>query len=316
MKSLKESTGAEVPTITALEKPSPTQILEDTISTLTAEKTALTLEVAGLKANHELGVVVLNNEKQRSAGLAELLDETRQKMDTEHAKHVADMREQHLNLELVRAELERVAAELAQIRTERDEAVAQWEEWSGHPFFGAILELARQSKGTPVNEELREAFDDLVNAVSDTGKGGAVVLTLGMKVMEGTQAFVIASKVATKLPKGDPDNAIVFVSNGRITNEDPSLPPRMIDAPSRKPKPTVVEVRAEQKMATAKPIVEPPKCPELTESEEQLYLAAVDMALIEPVTARKLQQRLKLGYNQTAKLMAALEARGAEMAKK
>ena len=299
------------PGIAALPTPTQEDILRDQLATLLQEKGALAEQLTAesgrlqeVATAHQQAVNDLTTAKASIVSLTATLE-------AEQTQHVREMREAQLNMQSVRAEIENVSRLRDEAVVERDEAVAQWQEWSGNPFFGAVIELCRQSRGVPVTEELESEFARLVDAINETGKGGTVTLTLGAKVMEGQTALIIGAKVTSKLPKGDADTAIVFLSGGKVTAEDPKLPKRMIDAKSRKPAPTPAEQATVAKLAKAKPvIVDVTAEPSLTPEEEEIYDHAAVLSTQEPMTAAKLQRRLKLSYTVAAKIMDALRARG------
>lgn len=288
------------PGIAALPTPTQEDILRDQLATLLQEKSVLAEQLTAesgrlqeITTAHQQATNDLTTAKASIVSLTALVKDAQR------------------DLSMTKAELEDQHRQLVVALTERDDAVAQWEEWSGNPFFGAVIELCRQSRGVPVTEELEAEFTKLVDAIHETGKAGAVTLTLGAKVMEGQTALIIGAKVTSKLPKGDADTAIVFLSGGKVTAEDPKLPKRMIDAKSRKPAPTPDEKATVAKLAKAKPlVVQVTAEPGLTPEEEEIYDHAAVLSTQEPMTAAKLQRRLKLSYTVAAKIMDTLRARG------
>ena len=233
------------------------------------------------------------------------------------AETSAQVTAQFNTIEELNEAIEQKRRDIETLTTERDEAQAQWEEWSAHPFFSAVLELTRQSNGKPVTEELAEKMRELVAAVGDTGKGGTVSLVVGAKLMEGqAHAMVIGAKVTSKLPKGDPDTAIVFMNDkGQMTSEDPRQ--KRLPLPgdkARKPKVNEKHELAKAKSATVVEIQadagkDGPT--ELSAEEEEIYGRAVKIASeATVVSAALLQRRLKISFAQASRICEALKNRG------
>lgn len=307
MKTGAESIGDETkpgnPDIKALPTPTEADGLRDQIATLVAANSGLGEKLTDATAQLE--------------GIRELQERTSHELaqtKAQFAEATAEIAAKNNALREVNVALDERNKEIENLTTERDEAVAQWEEWSAHPFFSAVLELTRQSNGKPVTEELAEKMKELVDAVADTGKGGTVSLVLGAKPMDGHEALVIGAKVTSKLPKGDPDTAIVFMTaKGTMTSEDPKQK-RLPLSGDRKMKPKT-NPAAELEKAKAANVTEipaeEPATEGLSEAEEEIYERAAQIAEGEKVTTPILQRRLKIGYNIAAKIFAALKERGA-----
>jgi hypothetical protein len=319
MKTKSEAIGdttPEEPTIKALPTPTEADGLRDQLATLVA-------------ANSDLAEK-LGDATTALQGVRELQERTSHTLAQTQAQ-LAEANAQITGLNNaireVNAALEQKNSELETLRTERDEAVAMWEEWNKHPFFSAVWQLAMQTDSVndqrpasaqekTVMEELADDWRELVAAVNKTGKGGTVTLALGMKPLEGQHAaMVVGSKVAKKLPKGDPATAIVFVDqNGTMTADDPNQK-RLPLSGDKKRKPKVTPA-AELAKAKAAKVVEIPEGitedgPELSDDEEEIYDAAAPIAAQEKVTAAILQRRLRIPYVTAARIFTALKERQA-----
>lgn len=315
MKPVQDET-TEPPAIEALPTPTAEQILSDKLATADAKITVLEAGIASATAELDITAKLLGEEKTRSGHLAEMLDESRTARDAEIKQHVAEMQEQHRNYKLLKAELE----EVSRLRTEaieakdkaeheRDEARAQWEEWSTHPFFGALYQLDRQTG--ELSADLVEHVDRVIAGVNDSGKAGKVTLVLGIKASEEHRgALIAAAKVTSTVPKGDPSRAYFFMDKGRITEDDPAQPPLIKTPRSLKPAPTVDEKQLEQKLAKANPVVEVTEVPEDMIED---YDAALQVVRVEGAKASVslLQRRMKIGYNRASELFELLKQRGA-----
>lgn len=311
-----QETPEPAPVIEALPTPTPEQILADRLKsaeTLIATTDAKLRETLELLAGE---TKALTEERTRSHSLAEMLDESRKAREAEIKQHVAEMQEQHRNYKLLKAELEEVsrlrdnAIEAKdKAEHERDEARAQWEEWSTHPFFGALYQLERQTG--ELSADLVEHVDRVIAGVNDSGKAGKVTLVLGIKASEEHRgALIAAAKVSSTVPKGDPSRAYFFMDKGRITEDDPAQPPLIKTPRSLKPAATVEEKQLEQKLAKAKPVVEVTEVPEdmIEDYDAALQVVSVDGA---KASVSLLQRRMKIGYNRASELFELLKKRGA-----
>jgi hypothetical protein len=97
------------------------------------------------------------------------------------------------------------------------------------PFADVLTEL---DKGR-VHTELSAQLQDLIARVVETGKGGTLTLTIGVKPMPKADGLVIVTnKVTTKQPEADRADSIYFVDGeNNLTRNDPrqqSLPLRGI----------------------------------------------------------------------------------------
>lgn len=85
--------------------------------------------------------------------------------------------------------------------------------------------LREQSRGH-THDELSEALHDLVRRVGDTGKAGALVLTINVKPMKGADngALLITDQIKLKLPEHDRKASVFFSNEGNLQREDPHQP--------------------------------------------------------------------------------------------
>lgn len=182
--------------------------------------------------------------------LREQVSTLTQEAASARAKHAAELREKERDIALVRAEMEDLARQLKTANTEREEAAAQWETWSKHPFAGALYQLEAQGAG--LLAELTEHTDKVIVGIADAGKAGSVTLKLAFKQSDEQHgAIIVATKITSSVPKGDPVKAYFWMKDGQVTEDDPTqkrLP--LSGDKSRKPKeqpaapPQVVEPSA------------------------------------------------------------------------
>lgn len=92
-----------------------------------------------------------------------------------------------------------------------------------HPDNSILIAIAKLRKGRVV-QSLSEAMGEVLDAVEITGKPGKLVLTLEVSPSsKGAQGEVlIKDDITTKLPRIDKGSSFFFVSNGRLSKEDPS----------------------------------------------------------------------------------------------
>jgi len=102
------------------------------------------------------------------------------------------------------------------------------------PFAATLQEIAAGAFHTRVSEQLQ----DLVTAVTDTGKKGSLTLTLTVAPIKpgNTTNLVVTGTTAVKAPKSDDDSpsSVFFHDNsGNLTRNDPNqlaLPLRGLDS--------------------------------------------------------------------------------------
>ena len=213
-------------------------------------------------------------------------------------------------LEIAEAALEDQRGLIGEAQRQRDEALAQWEEWSKHPFFGAVYQLRRQCG--EVAAELAEHVDRVICGVNNSGKAGKVTLVLAIKGSEEhAGALIAAAKVTSTIPKGDPAKAYFFMDNGSPSENDPRQKQLPIKAEGRRPQPTAEDKALEAKLAAAKPVVDAQTIPTVPEYLADDYDAALLVLEQEPnATAATLQRRMKLPYTRAALVFDLLKKRG------
>lgn len=303
----------EPPTISALPTPTREEILTGEIETLKlslkTEKEQYedllrvskeTLEkLNALHQEHQATLETLESVKSSAEAAAKLAALEIEKRDKEIAEKETDRK-------LAIAELETVHKNLKDTERERDDLAAFRDEWSGHPFFGTLLILNRQTAGL-LCDDLTKHMDDVLAACNDTGKAGKVTLALAIKPSdERDGALVAATQLKATLPKADADKAYLFMDNGKPTEEDPRQK-KLIDVPrSRKPKGDSV---IEAKLAKAKVVTEPPP---IEEGDKEIYEAAEEWADIEggKVSVAALQRKMGISYVQAKRVHSALVSRG------
>jgi hypothetical protein len=102
------------------------------------------------------------------------------------------------------------------------------------PFAATLQEIAGGTFHTRVSEQLQ----DLVTAVTDTGKKGVLTITLTVAPIKpgNTTNLVVTGKTTVKAPEGDdaaPSAVFFHDKAGNLTRNDPnqpSLPLRGLDS--------------------------------------------------------------------------------------
>lgn len=92
-------------------------------------------------------------------------------------------------------------------------------------MMGILQLLAELAEGRTV-DELNRALQDVRERVVETGKPGKVTLSLTFKpATKGNRAMhSVSPAVTTTLPKGEPEESIVFVTEGGYSRRDPRQP--------------------------------------------------------------------------------------------
>lgn len=88
-----------------------------------------------------------------------------------------------------------------------------------HPLEHASTLLATHAGGA-VDREAADALLEMVQAVRDTGKKGAVTITFAA-TDAGDRQIILTAQVATKIPKPSPEAGIYWISNEGIHHNDP-----------------------------------------------------------------------------------------------
>lgn len=84
--------------------------------------------------------------------------------------------------------------------------------------------LREQSKGR-THDELSEALNDLVTAVTDTRRAGTLTLTISVKPLKGTEhGLLVGDVIKTKLPTPDRTESIFYAHDGNLQRTDPNQP--------------------------------------------------------------------------------------------
>lgn len=100
-----------------------------------------------------------------------------------------------------------------------------------HDFADLIKEFAHGSTNKMATERLRE----IVKACRETGKKGAIKLTLGVNVQQGI--VEIKAAISTTKPEAALPGACFYATDeGGLSDEDPrqlKLPAKIIDAPAQ-----------------------------------------------------------------------------------
>jgi len=93
--------------------------------------------------------------------------------------------------------------------------------------------LVQQRQGR-THADLTTGFNDLLEAVRSTGKGGSITLTVKVKP-EGGRLMKVSDEVTTKLPKADRDPALFYVTDDNELSRDnpdqPRLPLKSVESP-------------------------------------------------------------------------------------
>lgn len=93
------------------------------------------------------------------------------------------------------------------------------------PVIRPFADFLREHDRGRTHEDLSEALHELVQAVKDTGKAGAVVLTVKVAPLgkDSTDQLKVTSAVTTKKPASEPRPVIFFTdTDGNLTRHDPN----------------------------------------------------------------------------------------------
>ena len=90
---------------------------------------------------------------------------------------------------------------------------------SARPFLDILRDLGQGV----THDELSEKLQELVAAVAETGKGGALSLAITIKPTDSKSgAVVVAAEVKTKLPKLPAPSSVFFISpENNLVRQDP-----------------------------------------------------------------------------------------------
>lgn len=82
------------------------------------------------------------------------------------------------------------------------------------------------TKQTRAHDELTQGLHDVIAAVADTGKAGAITLTIKVEPDKKAQGvFRISDNVTVKIPAHDRGTRIFFKDKaGNLTRQDPNQP--------------------------------------------------------------------------------------------
>jgi hypothetical protein len=98
-----------------------------------------------------------------------------------------------------------------------------------------FAEFLREQRRGRTHDELSSSLNQLLEAVTETGKGGSLTLTVKVKpaAKGDTHMVTIADQVIVKLPEGDRGEALFFVDDDfnltRSNPHQPSLPLQAVD---------------------------------------------------------------------------------------
>lgn len=90
-----------------------------------------------------------------------------------------------------------------------------------------FAEFLREQRSGTTHDELSQGLNDLLEAVSETGKAGQITLTVKVKpAAKGNHSMVsVADTVAVKLPQGERGEAIFFIDDDfNLTRDNPNQP--------------------------------------------------------------------------------------------
>lgn len=88
-----------------------------------------------------------------------------------------------------------------------------------------FADFLREQSGGRLHDELSEALQTLVHAITDTGKGGSLTLSLSIKPLEkgNTSGLLVIDKVALKAPQVERKASIFFPDEaGNLHRTDPN----------------------------------------------------------------------------------------------
>ncbi|MGW7196612.1 hypothetical protein [Streptomyces chryseus] len=90
--------------------------------------------------------------------------------------------------------------------------------------FAAFLQ---EQSGGQLHDELSTRLHELIEAVRETGKAGALTLKIDVKPIAGTdgRTLTVTDTIAAKLPKTERPKSIFFVTDdGNLSRSDPRQP--------------------------------------------------------------------------------------------
>jgi hypothetical protein len=101
------------------------------------------------------------------------------------------------------------------------------------PFSSFLM----QQRGGGLHGELSDALREVVGAVQEHGKAGAIQVTINVKPgAKGTRTLIVSDDVKTKIPRGERPSAMFFADErGNLSREDPaqtSMPFREVPRPA------------------------------------------------------------------------------------
>ncbi|MFC7869678.1 hypothetical protein ACFUS2_00760 [[Kitasatospora] papulosa] len=102
-------------------------------------------------------------------------------------------------------------------------AAEETEERTVRPFAAFLQEQS----GGQLHDELSTRFQELIEAVRETGKAGSISLKIDIKPIAGTdgRTLTVTDAVATKVPKTERPKSIFFVTDdANLSRTDPRQP--------------------------------------------------------------------------------------------
>lgn len=94
-----------------------------------------------------------------------------------------------------------------------------------------FIDWLSQHRSGVLDVDLREAFQEVVQAVQATGKAGSVVLTLKVEPQKGGM-FAVTDKIDAKPPVATEAKLYYVDFDGNLTRDNP-LQPKLLIPPSR-----------------------------------------------------------------------------------
>lgn len=95
-----------------------------------------------------------------------------------------------------------------------------------HPDATDYAIVLMRQGGGQTNKAATEALREVVKAVRETGKSGAVTIRLDVKLVEQTTQIVISDKITSKVPQLDRQASIYFTTpEGDVLRDNPDQDP-------------------------------------------------------------------------------------------
>lgn len=86
----------------------------------------------------------------------------------------------------------------------------------------AFMDFLRDHRGGLTHDQLSDALQELVAAVTQEGKGGTLTVKFSVKPMGKSDGLEVAAEIAMKPPKETPGVSIFFATpENNLVREDP-----------------------------------------------------------------------------------------------